>query len=520
MKIEQARLIRSATLISGLTLVSRILGFVRDMAIAYVLGASYSADAFFVAFRIPNLFRRLYAEGSLSLPYMPELNKARARGDDVRFSKLVCDLGGFSTVFYLGLTALGVAAAPLCVSLLAPGFVGSGTKYQLAVELTRWLFPYIFCVGISGFAMALLNTYDHFGAPAASPSLLNLSMLGLLALGGYFGIAPEWSLTWGVILGGLFQIAFQFHWARPLFTEWRFTKWWRAPETSAVLKLLMPTVLGAAVYHLNIFVATLFASFLSVGSISYLYYAERLFHFPLGLFGGAIATSVLPYLIRQTAMKEWSAFLQQVIESIELIWFLTIPAAAGLFVIRVPLVRMLFERGEFNEISTLMTAEALGYFALGLWAVAGVRLLVVAWYALDGAYVTVWTGVGALVINILLSVILVGPMGHSGLALAISLSAIVNWLTLVILLERRLGAIEGGRLLRSGSNCLIGALVMAVVVRILSHFTYAGTTGETGLLLLALTAWILVGMLVYFGVVILLGVPEGVKDAWNAWRQH
>jgi putative peptidoglycan lipid II flippase len=519
MKLEQKRLIRSATLISALTLLSRLLGFARDLAIAYVLGASFSADAFFVAFRIPNLFRRLYAEGSLSLPYMPELTRARTHGDEARFSNLARHLGSFAVVFYLGVTLLGVAAAPLCVSLLAPGFVESEVTYQLALELTRWLFPYVFCVGVAGFVMALLNTYDHFGAPAASPSLLNLSMLGLLGIGGYFNMAPEWSLTCGVVLGGLLQIVFPYCWARPLVPGWRFTKWWRAPEIRAVLKLLVPTVVGAAVYHLNIFVATVFASFLTVGSISYLYYAERLFHLPLGLFGGAIATSVLPYLTRQNALREWSAFRRQVIESIELIWFLTIPAAVGLWVIRVPLVRLLFERGEFSETSTLMTAQALGYFALGLWAVAGLRLLVVAWYALDGAYFTVLTGVGALAVNIVLSALLVGSLGHSGLALAISVSAIVNWLTLLVLLARRLGSIEGRRLLRSGLSCMSGALVMGFVVGVFSHFTYGGGTDEGGQLLLALSAWIVVGVVVYLGVVLWLGLPEGVKTAWNAWRQ-
>jgi putative peptidoglycan lipid II flippase len=228
---------------------------------------------------------------------------------------------------------------------------------------------------------------------------------------------------------------------------------------------------------------------------------------------------VLPYLTRQNALREWSAFRRQVIESIELIWFLTIPAAVGLWVIRVPLVRLLFERGEFTETSTLMTAEALGYFALGLWAVAGLRLLVVAWYALDGAHVTVLTGVGALALNIVLSGLLVTTLGHGGLALAISVSAIVNWLTLLVLLERRLGTIEGRRLLRSGLSCLSGALVMGVMVRVLCRFTYGGGTDEGGLLLLALAAWIVVGVLVYSGVIAWLGVPQGVKTAWNAWRQ-
>jgi putative peptidoglycan lipid II flippase len=519
MQVRQIGLIRSATLISSLTLLSRVLGFLRDMAIAYVLGASYKADVFFVAFRIPNLFRRLYAEGSLSLPFMPEMGKAYAFGDDSKFSGLANNLGAFAVFFYLGLTLLGVTAAPLFVSFLAPGFVGSGAKWHLAVKLTRWLFPYVFCIGVAGFVMALLNTHEHFTAPAAAPSLLNLSMLALLGLGEHFKLAPEWSLTWGVFLGGFLQIAFQFHWARPLVARWSLPRWWRSPEVSAVLKLLGPTMLGAAVYHFNIFIATLFASFLTVGSISFLYYAERLVQFPIGLFGGAISTSVLPRLTRQTALQEWGDFRRQVVEALELVWFLTIPAAAGLWVIKIPLVRLLFERGEFNRISTLMTADALGYFALGLWAVAGSRVLVGAWYALGRAYVTVWTGVVALAVNVLLSIFLVGPLGHSGLALAISVAAIANLLGLFIFLGKYLGSMEAGRLLLNSARCLTAAIIMAAVIGALVRFTYGDGALEGGLLVIGLGSWVLAGVLIYLGAVLLLGLPEGVKRAWAARRR-
>lgn len=517
--MDEKNLLRSATRISSLTLLSRVLGFIRDMAIAYFLGSGFKADIFFVAFRIPNLFRRLYAEGSLSLPYMPELGKRYALGNASSFSQLASNLSGLTCAFYFGLTLLGVTTAPLVVSVLAPGFVGSGAKWQLTVSLTRWLLPYVFCIGAAGFIMAILNTHGHFGAPAAAPSLLNLSMLGMLGLGTYFSIAPEWSLSCGVILGGFLQLAFQWHWARRLVVGWRMSRWWRAPETKAVLRLLVPTVLGAAVCHLNIFVATLFASFLTVGSISYLYYAERLIQFPLGLFGSAIGTSVLPQLTRQSALQDWQDFRQQVVEAMELIWFLTIPAAAGLWVIRTPLVHLLFQRGEFNEIATRMTAEALGYFALGLWAVAGFRVLVGAWYALDGAYVTVWAGVGALVVNVILSVLLVGPLGPSGLALAVSIAAIANVLLLMLLLSKRLGGIQGGRLLLSGGRCLFASFVMAVVVKTFSQYSYAGGKLTGGLLALGLGCWLAAGILIYLGCIMLLGLPEGVKRVWQERRR-
>jgi putative peptidoglycan lipid II flippase len=278
-------------------------------------------------------------------------------------------------------------------------------------------------------------------------------------------------------------------------------------------------MLGAAVYHFNIFIATLFASFLTVGSISFLYYAERLVQFPLGLFGGAIYTSVLPRFTLQTALQEWAAFRRQLVEALELVWFLTIPAAAGLWAIRIPLVRLLFERGEFNKISTMMTADALGYFALGLWAVAGSRVLVGACYALGRASVTVWTGVGALAVNLLLSIFLVGSLGHSGLALAISVAAIANLFGLLIFFRKYLGSIEAGRLLLSSARCLTAAIIMAGVVVALVKFTYGDGTLAGGYLVLGLGSWVLAGVLIYLGAILLLGLPEGVKTAWAARKK-
>ena len=521
MNVKETGLLKSATLISGFTLLSRLLGFIRDMAIAYVLGTGYKADVFFVAFRIPNLFRRLYAEGSLSLPYMPELGRGLTLGDEASFSRLVNNLGGLAVTFYLGLTIFGVAIASLLVSLLAPGFVGSGAKWQLAVNLTRWLLPYVCCIGVAGYLMALLNTHEHFGTPAAAPSLLNLSMLGLLALGSYFRIAPEWSLTWGVFLGGILQLGLQWHRARPLMVRWTLNRWWQASESVRVIKLLGLTLLGAAAYHLNIFVATLFASFLSEGSISYLYYAERLIQFPLGIFGAAIGTSVLPRLTRQSALRDWSTFRKQVVEAIELLWFLTIPSAAGLWVIRKPLVHLIFQRGEFGEMATLLTAEAVGYFALGLWAVAGFRVLVGAWYALDGALITVWTGAGALLFNVVLSALLVGPLGHSGLALAISISATVNFLLLIFLLGKRLDGIQSGRLLRSSFHSLLASMFMVVAVYTLCQSGYDGGNLQGGMLVLGLGCWVVVGVVVYLVCMMIFGLPEGVKNAWpTRWRSE
>jgi putative peptidoglycan lipid II flippase len=519
MSTKTTGLLRSATVISSLTLLSRGLGFVRDMAIAYVLGAGARADVFFIAFHIPNLFRRLYAEGSLSLPYMPELGRACALGDEDRFKELADNLLSLAGSLYLTLVLVGLAAAPLVVSLLAPGFVHSKTHWHLAVSLTRSLLPYVLFVGMAGFAMALLNSRQHFAAPAAAPSLLNLSMLAFLGVGVWMGIPPEWALSCGVVLGGALQFGFQWPWVRGLVSLKRWSPWWRVPEAVRVFSLQVPTVLGAAVYYLNIFVATLFASFLAPGSISYLYYAERLIQFPLGIFAIAVGTSVLPELTRQGAREDWHAFRLQVVQAVELLFFLTLPAAAGLWVLREPVVHLLFQRGEFTEVSTLMTSEALGYYALGLWALAGSRVMVGAWYALGRAYIPVLTGVVALLMNLVLSALLVVPLRHGGLALATSLAAVLNVLLLLVLLAKRLRGIVGRRLLGSSARCLAASLFMALAVDALRRLAYGYGRLEGAGLALALGGWVIIGVGIYLGCVRLLGIPTGVRELWTSRRQ-
>jgi putative peptidoglycan lipid II flippase len=279
-------------------------------------------------------------------------------------------------------------------------------------------------------------------------------------------------------------------------------------------------MLGAAVYHLNIFVATIFASRLGVGTISYLYYADRLVQFPLGIFGGAVGASVLPRLTRLSARQDWPALREQVLEAIELLWFVTIPAAAGLWALRLPIVHVLFQRGEFTEISTLRTAEALGYYALGLWAVAGLRVAVGAWYALEGPYLTVWAGAIALGVNVALCALLVGPLGHGGLALASALAAMVNLLLLFLLLGKRLGSIQPLRLCRSGGRCLLASLMMTLAVSALRDMSYRGSQPGGSILMIKVGCWVLVGVGVYLGCILLLGVPKGVKKAWTQRHHH
>ncbi|MBW1982079.1 MAG: murein biosynthesis integral membrane protein MurJ [Deltaproteobacteria bacterium] len=506
---------RPAALISGLTLVSRILGFARDVVIAYVLGASVITDVFFVAFRIPNLFRRLYADGFLSLPFMHAFGRSQVLADGEAFRNVSSSLFCLTTSIYTAVLIVGELAAPVLVAICAPGFIHAEAEYNLTVSLTRLLLPYILLIGATGFFMAVLNSRDHFAAPAAAPALLNVSMIAALLLGQWFMAAPVWALSWGVLIGGLLQLLLQLPRGSKFISMQGCKQWWRHHVCKQTSRIILPTVLGAAVNQLNIFVATMFASFLAAGSISFLYYGERLMQFPLGIFASAVATSVMPTLTRHNAAMEWAAFRQQLVEAIEILFFFTIPAAAGLWILREPLIRLVLERGEFGAAASSMTAEALGYYALGLWAVAGCRLLVAAWYALNRPYVPFFAGLAALTSNVLLCLALVESMGLGGLALATSLAAAIQLVILLALLVKRLQSMETCRLLGGGLRCLLASALMALLV----HYLYALAIGSDfvmpGNSLLPICGCILVGVFTYLGIISLLGLPPSVKNIWQ-----
>jgi putative peptidoglycan lipid II flippase len=463
---ENKSIAKAAGVVGASTFLSRILGFIRDVVVAKYFGAGLSADAFFVAFRIPNLLRRLLAEGALTVSFVPvftEYLTKKSRRDALELANISFTV---LSMILVVISILGIILSPLIIRIIAPGFIHTPEKLGLTILLNRIMFPYIFFIGLTALCMGVLNSLRHFAAPALSPVLLNISMIiTVLCFSRYFE-QPALSLAIGVIVGGVLQLIFQFPFLRSKGVRFRVNFNFSHPAVKRIGLLMLPAVFGVAVYQFNIFVSTIIASFLPEGSISYLYYADRLIEFPLGIFAVAVGTAVLPAMSRHAAMKNYENLKDSLSFALRLVLFLTIPAMVGLIVLRVPIISILFQRGEFDSQTTLLTANALLYYSLGLWAIAGGRIVVPTFYSLQDTRTPVKIAIITLFADVILSIILAFPLGlrHGGIALAMSISSTINIALLLMFLRKRLGSIGGKKILLSGLKVSISSAVMGIVV--------------------------------------------------------
>ncbi|MBI4806377.1 MAG: murein biosynthesis integral membrane protein MurJ [Desulfovibrio sp.] len=453
------KIAKDASIVGAATLLSRVLGFFRDVIVAYVLGAGPVADAFYVAYRLPNTLRRLFAEGSMTMAFVPVFSDLREKqGDEAAFAMTRSALMWLLIILGV-ITALAVVFARPITLIIAPGFASNPDQMALTTELVRIVFPYIIQISIVALCMGALNSMGHFLAPALATSELNTVIIIGCGVAWLFGLDVSHTLAWAVIVGGFGQIYMQM----PALKRFGFS--WRGPwklMDEGVLRmgrLMLPTVFGAAIYQINIVVGTLLASFLAAGSISALYYADRLVQFPLGVFGAAVGTVALPSLARLAAAKEMPEFKHTLSASLRLTLFICLPATAGLMALAAPMVDVLFGRGAFTPEAEQATSAALIAYSVGLPAFACVRPLVSAFYALHDTKTPVRAGFYSMLANIALGAALMFPLKHVGLALATSLS---SWLN-VWLLGRALGASIGpwsqlGRTVwvSSGLSVLIG----------------------------------------------------------------
>jgi putative peptidoglycan lipid II flippase len=494
---ETSRMTKAAGIVGAATLLSRILGFVRDVIVAWFFGAGLAADAFFVAFRIPNVLRRLFAEGSLTISFIPVFTEYLSRnGREEAFRLARCAFWLLSLVL-AAVAVGGILLSPLIVKVIAPGFLSSPEKFDLTVLLTRIMFPYIFFIGLVALCMGILNALGHFAAPALAPVLLNIAMISAVLLVSPRLEEPAVGLAIGVLIGGVLQLGLQI----PFVIRRGFRLAVRGPLGHPAIKriavLMVPAVFGAAVYQINIFVGTLLASLLPEGSVSYLYYADRLVQFPLGVFGIALATAVLPSLSRQAALNDMEGLRSSFAYALRLVFFITIPAMTGLIVLREPIVRLLFQRGAFDVATTRFTAEALFYYAIGLWAFSGVRIVVSTFYALQDTKTPVKVAVISLLVNIVLSILLMGPMRHGGLALATSLAAVVNLILLTHALKKRLGRIGAHDILGSVFKSIVSAAVMGGVIGVVAMCGVPKYGGSTWHLVVWVLGSVVGGLLLY-----------------------
>ncbi len=409
-----------------MTLISRVLGFIRDVVVARTFGAGEATDAFFVAFKLPNLFRRLFGEGALATAFVPVFTKYRQRYGSSELCGLFASVTGVLMVVVGAITVLGVAMAPVLVWIIAPGFGDDPERQELAVELIRITFPYLFCISLVALSGGALNSLGRFAPPAFTPVLLNVAMIGSALWWAPYFSEPIKGLAWGVLVGGVVQLLFQGPYlsrlrllSRPRFRP-------RDPGVRQIVQLMGPTALGAGVTQFGILIDTLLASLLAGGSISYLYYSDRLVQFPLGLFGIALGTAILPTLSTLVGRGEEAAYSDTLDGVLRLIVTVGVPTTAALITLGQPILATLFQYGEFTPAATAATYPSLVAYSVGLLGFMGVKVLTPAFYARQQPRTPVRIAVQALAANIVLSLILIVPLAYAGLALATSLAALLN----------------------------------------------------------------------------------------------
>lgn len=475
---DKGKIARAAGLMSVATFISRILGYVKDMVLAKFFGATGSADVFFVAFRIPNLLRELFAEGSMSSAFVPVVTEYQSKHGREEANRLVRAAFIFILVFVGIICVLGIIFAPVIVTAIAPGFLNEPEKFSNTVLLTRIMFPFLLFISLAALTMGALNTRGVFFIPALAPAFLNIvTIISVLILSMHF-TNPIISVAIGVTAGGFVQFLFQVpsflkqgytlkgsskpdnsnHNSSPVINYMSFLH----PGLKRIGILIIPATAGMAVAQINIFVSTILASYLAEGSITYLYYSMRLVQFPIGIFGVAMGMAVLPALSEHAVKGEMGKVKEDFSFAIRLLFFITVPAMVGLIALKVPIVSTLFQRGEFGHTATIGTADALIFYSLGIWAIVGVRVITATFYSMQDTRTPVKVAASAMIINIVMSLLLMGPMKHSGLAFANAIASGCNFMLLFYLLRKRLGGIGTKKIVDSFVRTLFASVVMGI----------------------------------------------------------
>ena len=489
-----------------MTTISRVLGLVRDVVIAYFFGARFGTDAFFVAFKIPNLFRRMFAEGAFNQAFVPVLSEYK----ETREQQAVLGLVG-ATVGALGavlvvITALGIFAAPFLITIFAPGFTESADKVTLAAEMLRWTFPYLLFISLTALFGGVLNTYGRFAIPAITPALLNVAIITVVLL-----IAPQlerpiMGLAMGVFAGGVVQLGLQIAAVAKLGLLGPVRLGFGDAGVKRIMRLMAPAMFGASVSQINLLLDTLIASLLTVGSISWLYYSDRLVEFPLGVFGIALATVILPNLSRQFTRGDSEMFSATLDWALRLVLMIALPAAVALAVLATPLLATIFFYGKFGLNDLAMASNSLVAYSFGLIAFILIKILAPAYFSRQDTKTPVKVGIVAMLVNLSLNLLLMGPMGHTGLALATSIAAFVNAGLLFWGLKRQ-GIYQSGTgwfalLLKVTVACLAMSAVLLLTNQYFGDWYAGAISHRVGIL----TYLVVSGTLTYFASLFLLGL--------------
>lgn len=476
-KDSRSSIIKATGIISLGTFSSRILGFIRDIVLASILGTHFKADAFFVAFRIPNLFRNLVGEGATNSAVIPVLSEYVGGKDKRKLWNFVSVIFIWAFMILFCLTILGMLFSPFLVRAIAPGFIASQDKLLLTIQLTRWMFPYLIFIGLTALCMGILYTLRSFVTPAFSPCLLNIAIIISAFIGYQLKQEPVYSLAIGVLIGGILQLVVQigplikngFQWSGPLLRS--------HPGVKKVGKLFLPRILGAGVYQLNVFIDTFCASLshiVGAGGISAIYYASRIIQFPMGIFGIALTSALLPTLSNLATEKDMDSFKKTIIFSLKTIIFVMLPTSIIFIVLSTPLIRILFERGEFNIYSTQITSWTLLFYAMGLVSFGATKVMITALHSLQDTSTPVKVAGFCLVVNMMLNFILMGPLKTGGIALASSISATMSFLMLFYAFKKRVNGIRLNILLYLLKVSLASIVMGIIIIWLWTCFLFLG----------------------------------------------
>ena len=460
-KDDNHSIAKAAGLIGAATFSSRILGFIRDMVLARLFGATAAADAFFVAYRVPNLLRELFAEGSMSAAFIPVFTEYQTR----RTAREAWELASAMFTTLLTIVTLmmlfGIMAAPGIVWLLAPGFHDDPSKLALTTLLTQMMFPYLVFISLAALAMGILNSLRAFAAPALSPVFFNIFIIGCAMFVSPLLAEPIYGVAIGVVAGGAAQFAMQLPGLRTrgMLMGFRFEPGHLGVKR--VGQLILPSLLGLSVTQVNITISTILASYFA-GGPTYLFYGMRLIQFPLGIFGVALATAILPTLSAQASRAAWDELRGTLAFGLRMILFIMLPAMLGLILLRTPIVHLFFEHGTFTAADTKGTALAVLCYGVGLWAFAGVRIIVAAYYSMQDTRTPALTAVAAVLANLVLSLLFMDALRHAGLALATALAGMLNVTILVAVLNRRLGGVDWASIGKSAGRVLLASIPVAI----------------------------------------------------------
>lgn len=507
------RLLKSTVTVGGMTLISRILGLVRDIVIARVIGAGVGADAFFVAFKIPNFMRRLFAEGAFSQAFVPVLSDYRATKEPDTVRALIAAVSGMLGGILLLVTLVGVLAAPLLVTIFAPGFLDEPVKFDMAADMVRITFPYLLFISLTALVAGVLNSYGRFAVPAFTPVLLNICLIAATLWIAPGLDRPVMALAWAVLLAGILQLAFQLVPLRRMgfLVRPRWEK--RNPGVERIRRLMLPAIFGSSVAQINLLFDTLIASFLVTGSVSWLYFSDRLMEFPLGVFGIALATVILPSLSRDHAAQSQERYTATLDWALRLVVLITVPAALGLCLLAGPMLTTLFQYGAFSANDMAMSRLSLMAYALGLPGFVLVKVLASGFYARQDTRTPVRVGVIAMTSNMVMNVLFVVPLvyfdvpgPHAGLALATALSAYLNAGLLYRGLHRETGYRPGKGWFGWLTRVALGVAAMSALLIFGPDATDAWLIMDWSGRVLHLVVWLIAAVVVYIATMFALGV--------------